>query len=157
MFIPDVTPIPVINSHAAYGKPLHQLLSSLVSVGFTDFCRVVVVIGGSVRDEPPQRRDNIVIVRSVLNAHDYTGLSALYMYREHPMMAAPMYIYMHDTCLTHPRFVAYFNESMRLLGGGMLHTNEMGHSNVFALSRRHARGVSAAGHRNTREKRLGQR
>lgn len=127
-------PMLVVNSHIAYSKPLHQLLQSLSSIGFAHFCRVLVVIGGSQQDVPPTRRGNITVIRSKLNAHDYTGLSALHVHRA--VVAAPMYVYMHDTCLVHPRFLSYFNESIRLLGDNMFHTNEMGHSNVFAFSYR---------------------
>ena len=66
---PDM-PRVIVNSHIAYELPLVQLLYSMVSVGFRDFCRVAVVIGGSPPAEPA-RLGNITVVRTQFNSFDY--------------------------------------------------------------------------------------
>ena len=104
---PDL-PRVIVNSHIAYELPLIQLLYSLVSVGFRNFCRVAVVLGGSTRVEPVRLR-NLTVVRTPFNSFDYTGLDALNIYKEHPLLSAEYYIYLHDTCFVHPQFVPFYS------------------------------------------------
>ena len=96
----------VINSHAAYARPLEQLLHSRYSVGFTEFCRIVVVVGGSP-PAPPARVGPVTFVHTDVNAHDLTAYTALSDYATHPFIADPAYLYIHDTCLVGPQFVRF--------------------------------------------------
>jgi len=104
----------VINSHVHYKRPLNSALHSLVSVGFRDFCRLLIVVGGK-REEAPSKLGNITVAARALNAHD-TGFDTLHLYRTHPDIAAPYYIYVHDTCLFQPSFVPFFSKLPELLG-----------------------------------------
>ena len=98
----------VINSHVHYRQPLEQILHSLASVGFVEFCRVIVVIGGAGEEQGPSKVGNLTIVRRRLNAGDYTGFDTLHLYRTHVCVDSPGYFYLHDTCLFHPQFVPFF-------------------------------------------------
>jgi hypothetical protein len=105
---PDL-PRVVINSHVAYERPLRQLLHSLVSVGFRDFCRVAIVVGGAASAAEPERVANLTMVHMAQNSYDYTGLDALNVYKGHPLLDAQYFVYLHDTCFVHPRFVPFFS------------------------------------------------
>ena len=106
----------VINSHVAYETPLRQLLHSMVSVGFRDFCRVVVVVGGAPASAEPERLANLTVVRMAQNSYDYTGLDALNVYRGHPLLDAHLFVYLHDTCFVHPRFVTFYSSLATTIG-----------------------------------------
>lgn len=107
----DDQPRLVINSHGDYSKPLSQLLASLRSIGFVDFCRVLVVVGGSTRDSPPEQSatDGIVYVHKAINAHDYTAFAAIDEYQDHPLVRGLAFLYLHDTCLAHAGFVHFWD------------------------------------------------
>ena len=98
----------VINSHVKYVRALDQLLHSMLSIGFGDFCRVLVVVAGSARSLPPSRAGPITFVDEALNAGDMTAYNALANYQNHSWVASSSYLYMHDTCLVVPQFVRWF-------------------------------------------------
>mmetsp|Transcript_34732 Transcript_34732/g.107993 ORF Transcript_34732/g.107993 Transcript_34732/m.107993 type:complete len:321 (+) Transcript_34732:60-1022(+) len=100
----------VVNSHVKYARPLGFLLGSMARAGFDRWSDVVVVVGGSERSVPPRRGstillpqldrallDRVIVVNSTLNAYDYTGLSVLYHYRDHPLIRADSYFYLLDS------------------------------------------------------------
>lgn len=100
----------VVNSHDSYSTPLYHLLLSLRSVGFTRWCSVLVVVGGSLEESTPSpfQNNGIVIIKTTLNGYDFTSLGALQTYRSNPLVEAPAYVVLHDTCLVHPTFVSFF-------------------------------------------------
>ena len=147
---PDL-PRVIINSHVAYELPLVQLLYSLVSVGFRDFCRVAVVIGGSTAAEPV-RQGNLTVVRTPFNSFDYTGLDALSVYKDHPLLCAENYIYLHDTCFVHPQFVLFYS-SLAMTLAAQPHAFELFaakgyHSNILVFRQAFIKRCGRKYHRN---------
>ena len=98
----------LINSHASYAVPLTQLIDSLASIGFQDFCRIVVVVGGSTADESPVVGASGVMIHTTLNAHDYTALAMVHRHASHVLVAAPVYMLIHDTSLVLPSFLSFW-------------------------------------------------
>ena len=147
---PDL-PRVIVNSHIAYELPLVQLLYSMVSVGFRDFCRVAVVIGGSPPAEPA-RLGNLTIVHTPFNSFDYTALDALHVYDGHPLLAAENYIYLHDTCIVHPQFVLFYSSLATTLAAQPqafeLFAASGYHSNILVFRRRFIKRVGRKYHRN---------
>jgi len=94
----------VVNSHALYTQAVEHMFLSLLSIGFTDFCSVVVVVGGAHAELSPQRRGNVTYAETVLNAFDNHALDALGRYIDHPLVQADAYLYTIDTVLFHPSF-----------------------------------------------------
>ena len=137
----------VVNSHVHYGAPVHVLLASLRLANFTKWRDLILVIGGSVRDESPavmtaasaltrepsDGRDEVVTIRMASNAIDYHGLAALYRYRSHPLVAAETYLYVHDTVSAGPSFAQRF-ESFRLPRSPHIYTTwPLPNSNIAAF------------------------
>lgn len=106
-----------MNSHVLYGQAVDQLLLSLLSVGFANFCSLVVVLGGSQLELPPERRGNLTYVETVLNAQDTHALDVLSRYHNHRLVRADAYFYMLDTCLVHVSFLRFFASLPRLFEG----------------------------------------
>lgn len=132
-----IQPKLVINSHIRYHRALTYLMHSLASVGFQDYCRLIIVVGGHKEDEI-SKIGNITIVKRVINAHDYTGFDTLYLYRSHPDIEAPYYFYVHDTCLFHPSFVSFFSALPNRMGSNpqtILYPEEKGSSNILAIGK----------------------
>ena len=94
----------VVNSHVLYGQAVEQLLLSLLSIGFADFCSVLIVVGGAPAELPPQRRGNLTYAETVLNGQDMHGLDVLGRHVDHPLVRAQAYLYTTDTVLFHPLF-----------------------------------------------------
>lgn len=147
----------VVNSHASYGTAVSRLMNSLVSVGFRDFCRVVVVVGGSEADAAPRRVGNLTYAHLSVNAHDYSGLDALHVYRDDPLIRAPYYFYVHDTCIAHPRFVSFFKKELPSAfadgdGAPLLLLPPGLSSNIVALSARYVAVYGDHFHKNMTKK-----
>lgn len=106
----------LINSHVKYWKPLSVLLSSLVDARFDRWSDVVLVFGGSRSDVLPRKLRlpivpaDVTVVNLTLNAFDYNGLSAIYHHRDHPLVRADSYFYLHDSATAGKNFT-------RLYGG----------------------------------------
>lgn len=100
-----------INSHVAYHVPLRTFILSLLAAQFDSFSDVLIMLGGSSEETPPQmmnlsvllpglnatRDATVVVARTRSNAFDYHGLALLYRYRAHALVRADTYVYCHDT------------------------------------------------------------
>ena len=77
---------------------------------------------------------NIVVARTRANAFDYHGLALLSKYRDHPLIAADNFLYVHDTVtFDRDRFVERF-ETFRLPRSPFLYTTwPLPNSNVAVL------------------------
>lgn len=114
-----------INTHVKYAKPLQLLLASLRAVSFTRFEDVLVLVGGSDSEQPPTRaplsrlapgappEDMVVVAKTTTNGFDYHGLAMLARYRANPLIAAEVYVYVHDTVTFASDFVERY-ETFRL-------------------------------------------
>lgn len=88
----------VINSHTRYTQPRAQLLDSVRESSFpmTD---VIVVIGGVEQSSPPSTTDTSwVKIECTEEAYDFHALTCLFRYKDHPLVRADGYLYLHDTC-----------------------------------------------------------
>ena len=137
-----------INSHVAYHVPLRTLFASLSDARFEHYSDVLVMLGGSAHDAPPLEMSlaevvpglescgstKVVVVRTSTNGFDYHGLSLLYRYRSHPLVAADTYLYLHDTTTVDPNtFIERF-ESFRLPRSPLLYTTwPLPNSNTVAF------------------------
>jgi hypothetical protein len=99
----------VVNSCASYSRRLTKLIDSLDEHRI-DLSSVIVVLGSSSVDNAPHKesvanvcvsscRKEIIVVRSSHNHFDFNGLCALCKYADHPLVTAPGYMLIHDTCL----------------------------------------------------------
>jgi len=105
----------VINSNTHYTKQLATLIKSMIDVGFRRFEALVVVVSQSPVDVPPRKIQlreilpeapaaEICIIEMAMNSFDYTGYHALHLYKNDPLVAAPCYLYLMDTCTVTPEF-----------------------------------------------------
>ena len=135
-----------INSHVAYSVPLRTLFASLFRARFEHFPDTIVMLGGSANEATPLRvrldelipgsatNHSVVLVRTRANAFDYHGLSLLYRHRQHPLVMAETYLYVHDTVtVEEDTFVERF-ESFRLQRSPLLFTTwPLPNSNIVAF------------------------
>lgn len=107
----------LVSSHVAYGKPRDFLLHSLRSVGFQDFCTVVVVVAGAPFEAAPARGgrgerhvfSNVTYLYTTQNAYEWTAINALRLNLRHPLVAdASGFLLVHDTSLFHPGFTNFW-------------------------------------------------
>jgi hypothetical protein len=98
----------VINSHASYRAPRKRLLASLRAVGFEDFCRVLLVVGGARAERAPRRLANLTVATTSAAAFDYTAMGVLRAHSENALVRAPAYLYLPDTSEALPGFAAFF-------------------------------------------------
>lgn len=103
----------IINSHILYSKPLDIALKSLANTNY-DFSDIpiIVIYGGDDKEIEPLTNDyiindrviKIITIHTKLNNYDYTGLSMLYRYKDHPLVIDDFYFYSHDTVIFGSKF-----------------------------------------------------
>jgi len=105
----------VINSHIKYGVALDRLVASLKEYKFPlEDC--VVFLGGAtmqdVSDHPGPRigPDGMTFVDLPLDNFDLNAFAGLSRYKNHSLVCANMYFYIHDSTQIGPCFPQVFNE-----------------------------------------------
>ena len=89
----------VVNSCVAHADALQQLLTSLQTAQFPAADAVVVLGGSDVAEGPTVTVDGWVRICCKEQTFDYHGLTCLFRYREHELVKADGYLYIHDTCV----------------------------------------------------------
>ena len=115
----------VINSCSSYDQALRCLLESLEVAWFSHFDLLLIVIGGcdsqtssQLELEPmaqwlPYSSAQVAVCRCKRQNFDYTGLHELHTYRYHPLVRARAYMFLLDTSVAEPDFLACF-QSLRV-------------------------------------------
>ena len=119
----------VVNSHVSYEPPLRMLIASLREAGFLHWRDLIIVLAGCEDDAMPvacEGSDTLcpqaaTLVKTRQNIYDWTGLSVLSKHREHPLVRAHTYLFLHDTCVVDESFPRKF-ESYRLPRNGLILT-----------------------------------
>jgi len=116
----------IINSHVKYGIPLCVAIESLVTVNFTRFRDVVVVIGGSdtIAAMPLETKRlvddmmsiGIFVIPTPKGNGDVTALTTLYDYRQDARVKADSYLYTSDTIKFIDTFPAKFDKLASSVG-----------------------------------------
>lgn len=99
----------VINSNVHYRKPVSVLIKSMTDIGFQHFESIILVVSQSAADVPPRKVQlreivpeapdvEICVIEMTMNNFDYAGYHALHLYKDDPLVAAPAYLYIMDTC-----------------------------------------------------------
>jgi len=131
----------LINSNAHYDIARNKLLASLVNSGFSSFCDVIVVLGGSQADSEPYTpsdeygKRGVTYIDVKLDSFDYHGFSGLYYHREHPRVKAGRYMFIHDTVLVNKSFPEAFN-SFSWVGPDEIYHSPAPFSNICVIGRK---------------------
>ncbi|CAK9018865.1 unnamed protein product [Durusdinium trenchii] len=86
----------VVNSNPHYARPRALLMGTLKAAQFQNFSEMIVVLGGSQKDQVYKDGD-ITVVETTFMSYDLTGLSMLWRHRNHPWVRAQAYMYLLDT------------------------------------------------------------
>jgi len=114
----------------------------MIAVGFCRFDALVVVISQSCADEPPRKMSlqeilpaapdvEICVIKMMMNSFDYAGYHALHLYKNDPLVVAPAYLYLMDTCTVTPEFNNAY-ATLRVEKNAV-HTCPPPHSNICAF------------------------
>ena len=97
----------VINSHVKYQNPLGILFESLEKNKFSEWNRIIVVLGGDSKESIGKEKmfnHKVTVIRTKDNAFDLHGLNQLYVHRNHGHVTASHYFYMLDTSIVEHGF-----------------------------------------------------
>ena len=89
----------VVNSCVTHGNALAQLLLSVRQSDFPASDLIVVVGGADECAEPLRTREGHVQIQCTKQAFDFHGFTCLFQYKNHPLVTADGYLYIHDTCI----------------------------------------------------------
>ena len=103
----------IVCSHVKHNTPLRMLFQSMErGARFSQWDDVVVLLGGASAESIGVERLHgvtVAVIRTRQSAYDYHGFHQLYVHREHPLVVAGVYLYLHDTCIARAGFTQRFN------------------------------------------------
>lgn len=130
----------IINSNAKYDIARKTLFASLLQVGFSRFQDVVVMLGGATSDSEPYAPSDdwgqrgVTYVDIKLDSFDYHGFSGLYHHKDHALVSADRYLFIHDTVVANDSFPEAF-DSLSGVTSNELYSPPAPFSNICAFGR----------------------
>ena len=113
----------MINSHISYKTFLEKLFETLKT-----FEEEIILVTGGSKNIPPRTEEvfgkSVICIDIEESNFDFNGFMALNRYKDHPLVKADGYMYIHDTCLADKTFQVKFNNF----------TIEEGNTYVFGTS-----------------------